>query len=272
MLTFVIAAAVVKKKSKQIPGLLSERPDKLCPEPRAGDGKAIRCQFAHLAGHAARDQHRRVGHEPGGSPRRQPPSLEVNLMTEPLPISEPVHPLPPLEQPPSVLAWNIVALLVALTAVVGSLWLSLGMELRACPLCFYQRSFVMAAAALLLMALFTESRGSASVSVLALPLAAAGLGVAGFHVFLEASGRLECPHGLSGRLTAPQESLAAHLLLFLILGLASIRRPTMVLGLLLGSLIAWGSVVSAPKLPPVPLKPYPPDPIDTCRPPYRATQ
>ena len=44
---------------------------------------------------------------------------------------------------PAILIW--APLLVALLAVTGSLWLSIGMKLKACPLCFYQRTFVMGA-------------------------------------------------------------------------------------------------------------------------------
>ena len=40
----------------------------------------------------------------------------------------------------------LLALLIALIGTAGSLWLSVGMGLKGCPLCFYQRSFVIAAA------------------------------------------------------------------------------------------------------------------------------
>jgi len=174
-------------------------------------------------------------------------------MVAPLPvIGEPASPVPPLPPEPSVLHWNLGALAVALAAVAGSLWLSLGMELRACPLCFYQRAFMMGVAGALLMALLTETRRSASVSLLALPMAVAGLGVAGYHVYLEFSGKLECPAGLYGVGTAPQQSLAAFGLLFLLLMLAGRRRPALAVALVLGALIAFGSVISVHhvKLPP----------------------
>ena len=77
-------------------------------------------------------------------------------MTHPLPVSEPASPVPPLAEPRSVLTWNLLALLWALATVGGSLWLSLGMGLQACPLCFYQRSFAMGTAAILLMALLAR--------------------------------------------------------------------------------------------------------------------
>src|SRR5438128_91889 len=37
--------------------------------------------------------------------------------------------------------WLVLALVVSLAALGGSLALSLGLNLRACPLCFYQRTF-----------------------------------------------------------------------------------------------------------------------------------
>lgn len=45
------------------------------------------------------------------------------------------------------LVW--LSFLVALAALLGSLWLSIGMGLKACPLCLYQRTFVMGVAAVL---------------------------------------------------------------------------------------------------------------------------
>jgi disulfide bond formation protein DsbB len=166
-------------------------------------------------------------------------------MVAPLPVvGEHGPPIPTQRLEASVLHWNLLALAVALTAVGGSLWLSLGMGLRACPLCFYQRAFMMGAAAALLMALLTETRSSASVSLLALPMAAAGLGVAGYHVYLELAGKLECPAGLCGVGTAPQQSLAAFGLLFLLLVFAGHRRPAMVIALVLGAFMAVGCVVS----------------------------
>src|SRR5260370_8662109 len=53
----------------------------------------------------------------------------------------------------STSGWVWAALLVALIALAGSLWLSMGMGLKACPLCFYQRTFVMAPVAVLVFGL-----------------------------------------------------------------------------------------------------------------------
>src|SRR5262245_66543427 len=105
------------------------------------------------------------------------------------------------------------SLLVAVVALAGSLWLSVGMKLKACPLCFYQRTFVMGVVAVLLVGLLAGVRPASVLSLLALPLAAGGVGVAGFHVYLEQTGKLECPDGILGLGTAPQQGLAAQALL-----------------------------------------------------------
>src|SRR5262249_45325113 len=106
----------------------------------------------------------------------------------------------------AALVW--APLLVALVALAGSLWLSIGMKLKACPLCFYQRTFVMGVVAVLGIGLLTEQRHRAVLNLLALPLVVAGLGVAAFHVYLEMTGKLECPAGVMGVGTAPQQSRA----------------------------------------------------------------
>src|SRR5438552_1180280 len=113
-------------------------------------------------------------------------------MVAPLPVIVPTTDEAPPPAPKSVLFWNVAALVVALAAVAGSVWLSLGKDLWACPLCYYQRAFVMSVAALLFMAQLTDVRGSAFTSVMAIPLAAAGLSIAGWHVYLEWNGKLVC--------------------------------------------------------------------------------
>jgi disulfide bond formation protein DsbB len=122
------------------------------------------------------------------------------------------------------LKWTIAAVIIALTGVGGSVWLSVGMGLKACPLCFYQRAFVMAVAGVFLTALLSAARNSALPHVLALPAAVAGLGVAVFHVWLEVSGTLECPHGVFGLGTAPQQSLAIFVLLLIPQAIAAFRQ------------------------------------------------
>jgi disulfide bond formation protein DsbB len=160
----------------------------------------------------------------------------------------------------------LAALVVGVAASVGSVWLSVGMGLRACPLCFYQRTFAFGVAALLGvgLALRPEVRPGA-LARLALPLAVAGLGVAGFHVSLEWRGILECPAGLLGLGTAPLQSLLANLLLAGLLAVGAIRAPggrpsILALTLLsaLGLVLAFACVWSAPPLP-APNPTYGPD-------------
>src|SRR5438105_3179089 len=73
-------------------------------------------------------------------------------------------------------------LLVAVFALAGSLWLSVGMGLKACPLCFYQRTFIMGVVAVLGVGMLTGERHRAVLNLLALPSVVAGFGVAAFHV------------------------------------------------------------------------------------------
>src|SRR5438445_12421800 len=94
--------------------------------------------------------------------------------------------------------WSLAALALAVAGLAGSLLLSLGMNLKACPLCFYQRAFMMALVAVMGMGLLAGAARAARLSLLALPLAVAFLGVALFHVSLELRGKLECPSGLPG--------------------------------------------------------------------------
>jgi hypothetical protein len=174
---------------------------------------------------------------------------------------------------PSAASLSLVwpSLLVALLALAGSLWLSIGMKLKACPLCFYQRTFVMGGVAVLGIGLLTGQRHRAVLNLLALPMAVAGFGVAVFHVFLELTGKLECPQGILGVGTAPQQSLAVLTLLLILVGVGVVqggkhneaRWTAPAAAVVLGLLLAWGSVASAP--PSTPPKDY--SIFDMCRPP-----
>jgi hypothetical protein len=149
------------------------------------------------------------------------------------------------------------------------------MKLKACPLCFYQRTFVMGVVAVLATGLLTGQRHRAVLNLLALPLAVGALGVAVFHVSLELTGKLECPSGVLGIGTAPQQSLAVLILLLVAVAVGVVRsrregepRPAAAgVAVVLGLLLAWGAVASSPPMPPAPAQAYT-TPLDTCRPPF----
>lgn len=163
-------------------------------------------------------------------------------------------------------------LLLAFFTLAGSLWLSVGMGLKACPLCLYQRTFVMGVVAVLGIGFLTGPGHRNVLNLLALPLAVAGFGVAAFHVFLELTGKLECPGGVMGMGTAPQQSLVVQtvLLILVSVGVARSRHasfPSSIGAVLIGLLLAGSAVYSAPPMPPVPTRAYE-QPLDMCRPPY----
>ena len=178
-----------------------------------------------------------------------------------------------IAQRASKLTW--ASLGIAIVALGGSLWLSIGMGLKACPLCFYQRTFVMSIVAVQMVGLFARVKPVSTLNLLSLSLATAGLGVAAFHVSLERSGQLECPAGLWGFATAPQQSLAILAVLFLVLTVDVVRSlpqtsfsaRTIFGGLLMGAFLTVAAVKSAPPLPPAPTVPYT-LPLDSCRPPF----
>jgi hypothetical protein len=169
-----------------------------------------------------------------------------------------------------------VCLLVSAIAVAGSLWLSLGMNLKPCPLCYYQRTFILATLGVLLLGSISGAARTAPVSLLALPAAAGGLGVAIWHEYLELVGKLECPAGIAGIGSAPQQSLTIIVLLFVVL-LLDTHRSRVIPGssflatcgaVLLGFGLAFAGIKSVPP-PTIPTKAYE-GTIDICRPPYHA--
>src|SRR5262245_61471795 len=143
--------------------------------------------------------------------------------------------------------WTYLAAALSLAGLAGTLYLSLGLELRACPLCFYQRVFVMGVVAVLTVGLIAGGARPGFLSLLALPLAVGGLAVAGWHNYLEQAGRLECPHGLFDVGTAPQQSLAIFVLIVAAL-LADLLQCRFVMGsiatLALGGLLAYGAIAT----------------------------
>lgn len=167
---------------------------------------------------------------------------------------------------------TVAALVAAAASVAGSLYLSLGLKLIACPLCFYQRTFAFAVLGVLILGVFTRARETAYVNLMAfLPAVAGGL-VAAFHTYLEASGALVCPKGIAGIGSTAQQSLASFILILacLLPGLMiDIRRKGLSIApvgwsLLLGGVFAGGCIVSAPapSMPPPdkrPLMCHPPE-------------
>lgn len=182
-------------------------------------------------------------------------------------------------KPSGLTAWNLLALALVIAAAGGSVYLSVGLGLKACPLCFYQRSFAIGAVLVLAMMLWLDRLRSSRAVLVTLPLAVSGLGVAAFHVYLVMTGKLECPPALFGWGDGPQQSLAVFSALTLVClgGAISARKEvgrgvlvTTTAALLLGAGAAWASIASAPPLPPTPNQPYDPvkQPFDMCRPPF----
>lgn len=177
--------------------------------------------------------------------------------------------------------WLTAATIVSAVGTSGSLFLSVGLGLKACPLCFYQRSFVMAVLAVLALGRFLERSRPGLICFLSVPLTWAGLGVAAFHEYLVLTGVLECPQALFGLGTAPAQSLAVFLALAVAVsggawcGHQETQRQgasTLIAAMLLGSVLAVACVKSSPPLPPVPTAAHDPikQPLDTCRRPFRA--
>lgn len=169
------------------------------------------------------------------------------------------------------LAWMTLGW--SLLGTAGSLYLSVGMKLRACPLCFYQRSFVMAVFTVYLMAAWAGIQPSATWATLAWPLGVAGMGVAAFHEWLVLKRVLECPKGVGGLGSAPLQSLLMFLVLVILLAVHALAGATdgawfsLGLGFVVGLVLAGTSIWSSPPLPPVPTQAYA-EPLVICRPPY----
>lgn len=147
------------------------------------------------------------------------------------------------------------ALAAALVGSAGSVGLSVGLGLKACPLCLYERTFMFSALGVLLMCRVAGDRVTTGLpSLLVLPLAIGGLGVALFHVWLELSGTLECPDGILGIGSAPQQSLTVFVLLTAavlpgtVAGASRIALQALAAAAL-GVILTIGCIVSAPPLP-----------------------
>jgi Disulfide bond formation protein DsbB len=161
--------------------------------------------------------------------------------------------------------WTPLALAAAVIGVIGSLYLSLGMELKACPLCFYQRAFIMASAAILGFGLFMRDVPRAALAPLALGPAVAGACVAVWHVYKVHDGTLECPTGASHFLLVPVESLIIYVILVALLVVDVVHQARYITfgigALLLGYVLASTSIKATPPAPTAPA----PAPLDGCR-------
>ncbi len=175
----------------------------------------------------------------------------------------------------------VAAIVIAVVGTGGSVYLSMGLGLKACPLCFYQRSFVMAVLVVLALGRFLERSRPGLICLLSVPPTWAGLGVAAFHEYLVLTGVLECPQALFGIGTAPAQSLAVFIALTVaVTGGAWCGRQesprqracTLIVAVILGAIMEGACVKSAPPLPPVPAAAYDSvkQPLDTCRRPFIA--
>ena len=173
-----------------------------------------------------------------------------------------------------------ISCVLALVGTLGSLYLSLGMGLKACPLCFYQRCFMMIVLVIMGLGMYVDRSRPGLLGLLSVPVAWAGLGVAGFHEYLVLKGMLECPLALLGMGTAPAQSLMVFSILTCSvtatawLGRGEACRQSKVavaIGVVIGLAMAWACIASSPPLPPVPTSAYDPvkQPLDMCRPPFR---
>ncbi len=172
----------------------------------------------------------------------------------------------------------VLALLLSSVAAAGGLYLSLGLGLKACHLCALQQTYIFALVGVLLTGLLAFRDRPAVVCAVGLPVAVAACGLAGYHVYLELTGVLECPAGIGGYGSVPRQAFGADLLILCALlggAMGEVKAGggggvAMIAGLALGAAAGHGSVLSNPP-PQVPTKPYPADQkVDTCRHPFVA--
>jgi disulfide bond formation protein DsbB len=163
------------------------------------------------------------------------------------------------EEPTPAARWEPLALAAAILTLIGSLYLSMGMGLVACPLCFYQRTFIMGVVGVLGVGMALRlPMAPGTLSLLALPLAVAGLGVALIHSNLVWTEVLACPLGIFGLGSAPFQSLIAYAVVTALLLPGALRRgaspaqpvPRTVGLAALGAVFTMFSILSSPKLGP----------------------
>jgi len=170
---------------------------------------------------------------------------------------------------------------MALIGVVGCLYLSFGAGLVACPLCIYQRAFLMAAFAVGAVGTVAGRGFAGLVCALILSIAVMGLSVAAFHEYLIRTEVIECPPGLLSLGSLPTQSLVLFALMAALSALGLVKSqsdslprgaPILAIGIAIGIAVAWASVASAP---PIPQRKTPYDPtkdiFNNCRPVYKAS-
>ncbi|WP_331235846.1 disulfide bond formation protein B [Natronorarus salvus] len=106
-----------------------------------------------------------------------------------------------IDERPSVRLWLAAATLVAAVATVWSLWLSLGLGLVPCDLCWYQRILMYPLVAVLGVAA-VESRSE--VDRTALALSVPGIAVAAYHSWIQYAGAESAACSVGGGCAAVQ--------------------------------------------------------------------
>ncbi|WP_052640110.1 disulfide bond formation protein B [Zavarzinella formosa] len=152
---------------------------------------------------------------------------------------------------------TLAALIAASASTLGSLYLSLGLGLIACPLCFYQRCFAMAVLAMLAVGYCSPARSFGQLNILALGPTVAGGVVAAVHTYFDAIGQQICPDGLFGIGKTAQQSLASYILIGipLAIGVELDRRAgcttrfAVLLAVVLGGTLAFACVIASPQPP-----------------------
>ena len=168
---------------------------------------------------------------------------------------------------------TIAAFVAATASVAGSLYLTLGLGLIACPLCFYQRTFAFAVLGSLIVGLMSKASETGYVNLFTFLPAVAGGMIAGWHTYLDVSGKLVCPLGLFDFGTTAQQSLASFVLILacLLVGLAGdvkkgrVAQASVGWSILLGAAFAYGCIATSPKpsMPAKEIRPFichPPEP------------
>lgn len=171
---------------------------------------------------------------------------------------------------------SLLALVFSCVAVAGSLYLSLGLGLKACPLCFYQRTFAFALVGVIGVGWLALSDQRRRVPLLALPLAVGGFGVAAFHTYLVLANKLECPLGIADLGPAPAQSLALFTLVLLAVAWGVIQEVkanrwlgvAALVGVTLGGASVYGSIVANPPPAKATKATEPGERLETCRVPY----